>query len=222
MRRPLPRASIDTRKRLHALRLTDARFSMPWVTPLLLLSAFFPMVCAFACAPTPGAPFLLWLAVPAAVAGAATANYLHTLNHYRVIKREALAGACDAGPLKHHIIPYHRPVPPLKLGRFGLVGGWAMVILFSPTVLEVREARHMLVLLLLTLALIIVLATLDYQHLERLRTRPRDPCPMCGYDLQASPQRCPECGATRPLPRATPETMRLLNVRDRHLKAKSH
>ena len=47
------------------------------------------------------------------------------------------------------------------------------------------------------------IAALLFQHLRRLARSDRLTagfCPACGYDLRASPSRCPECGVERGAP----------------------
>lgn len=65
--------------------------------------------------------------------------------------------------------------------------GWA-----SP---RSRDARLPL---WLPLAIFGVLPTAKFLHWRKLRRRvARGQCPRCGYDLRASPDRCPECGWAR-------------------------
>jgi hypothetical protein len=43
-----------------------------------------------------------------------------------------------------------------------------------------------------------------YRRTKRSWRRQRGRCPMCGYDLRASPQACPECGSERTHPAGLP------------------
>jgi len=55
---------------------------------------------------------------------------------------------------------------------------------------------------------------------KRHASHPSDACPICGYDLRASPTQCPECGTPREgfLNRPSARKRQLLNIRGRKLK----
>ena len=77
---------------------------------------------------------------------------------------------------------HDRPdTPPDAFRGFGwerLPGGWAL------------HVPHWAVILLLTFLAAWRLSA----HLRRARDARQGLCPTCGYDLRASPDRCPECG----------------------------
>jgi hypothetical protein len=62
-------------------------------------------------------------------------------------------------------------------------------------------------LLLLTLFPPTLWAWMAVRRVRRNRRAPRGLCPICGYDLRASPNRCPECG-TIPQPPHNPPMQR--------------
>jgi hypothetical protein len=55
---------------------------------------------------------------------------------------------------------------------------------------------------LLTIALSALPASRAWSWIRTRRAHPAGFCPHCGYDLRATPDRCPECGAVPPVPPA--------------------
>ena len=47
----------------------------------------------------------------------------------------------------------------------------------------------------IALASLLLPAARARRHWQRLRRRWANHCPTCNYDLRATPDRCPECGA---------------------------
>jgi hypothetical protein len=50
----------------------------------------------------------------------------------------------------------------------------------------------------INVCLLIMALPIIFAKLPRRRTIPNGLCPVCGYDLRATPDRCPECGTVPP------------------------
>jgi len=94
------------------------------------------------------------------------------------------------------LIVWRRFVPPPQR-----VGGWIVMANRETPFYEPDDDLHTA--LLITAAVLpagwIVVGSLRLLELAR---RPVGLCPTCGYDLRATPDRCPECGAIPPTPSA--------------------
>jgi hypothetical protein len=94
---------------------------------------------------------------------------------------------------------YNATVPaPSRKGPWVAFGVWAVFVSALPPLLEVsgfqmRDASLANVLGLLNIAVILALIGWERRIMKRQLHRPGY-CDHCGYDLRATPDRCPECG----------------------------
>jgi hypothetical protein len=124
-----------------------------------------------------------------------------------------MAGGGDAAPVVTFCIGL--PLVLLLAGARTPLNPFAVLIMLAVTVAAAIAAVAALWLagLLATGALVAILTVLGAMAWRReliLKTRAeRGYCPRCGYDVRATPDRCPECGELTPS-----ETARLRRVRD--------
>lgn len=79
------------------------------------------------------------------------------------------------------------------LSMAGLIG---LLILFS----AIRSSERAIDALIMGYCVLLTVPYffLDLQDARSRRLRARGFCPKCGYDLRATPDRCPECGLAAP------------------------
>jgi hypothetical protein len=94
---------------------------------------------------------------------------------WRFYRRDPDAGTTGFGPLRWHVHGRSRPTDgdDYRSIRIGVSHWLAALILLVPPALWLNRFRHA-------------------RHSRRARALGL--CPACGYDLRATPQRCPECG----------------------------
>jgi hypothetical protein len=93
---------------------------------------------------------------------------------------------CRLGPLAKPYIRHWQTAPFTLI--YGTMSGRAFVQLLIP--------------LWMPTLLFLILPLIRAARWVRTRRRPAGLCPTCGYDLRATPDRCPECGTTVATPAA--------------------
>jgi hypothetical protein len=121
------------------------------------------------------------------------------MTHRRVYDRDHFGRSWDRGPSREYPRASYLGTP-MRRSWYGF-GYWHVVFPATTGYGASWENRHIQCIVVPHAAIILPLACLPLAWWTRFPARRREwriahgLCPTCGYDLRASPDRCPECGS---------------------------